>query len=267
MGAVWGLHRLRAAVLKGRDRIDVEFFDGSDHEAFVRAVEANVTHGLPLSLRERKAAAARILAGRPDMSDRSIASITGLSAKTLAAIRDRSGAEIPHLNRRLGSDGRLRPLDAAEARRRAARLLTDNPGAPLRQIAGAAGISLGTASDVRRRLRSGQDPARTPQPSSPHKHRHTPADPAAAARTAILPSLRKDPSLRLHERGRALLRWLDRHVIDRRDWPSLVGAIPPHRAGDVAELARENADTWLELARLAKQRASHLPREPRSRRC
>jgi ParB-like chromosome segregation protein Spo0J len=176
MRVIDGMHRLRAAVLKGRDRIDVEFFDGSDHEAFVRAVEANVTHGLPLSLRERKAAAARILAGRPDMSDRSIASITGLSAKTLAAIRDRSGAQIPHLNRRLGSDGRLRPLDATEARRRAARLLTDNPGAPLRQIAGATGISLGTASDVRRRLHSGQDPARTPQPSSPHKHRPGGAD-------------------------------------------------------------------------------------------
>lgn len=136
-------------MLKGRDRIEVGFFDGSDHEVFVRAVEVN-PHGLPLSLRERKAAAVRILAGRPDMSDRSIASITGLSAKTLAAIRDRSGAEIPHLNRRLGSDGRLRPLDAAQARRRAARLLTDNPGAPLRQIAHAAGISLGTGRDAMR---------------------------------------------------------------------------------------------------------------------
>ena len=81
------MHRLRAAELQGRDRIDVEYFDGSQEEAFALAVELNVTHGLPLSLADRKAAAARILAGRPQMSYRVVAAMTGLSPKTADVIR------------------------------------------------------------------------------------------------------------------------------------------------------------------------------------
>lgn len=56
MRVIDGMHRLRAAILNGRRSIDVEFFDGSDEEAFIRAVEQNVAHGLPLTLADRKAA-------------------------------------------------------------------------------------------------------------------------------------------------------------------------------------------------------------------
>src|SRR6266536_5847535 len=60
MRVVDGVHRLRAAQLCGRDEIEVRFFDGSEQEAFVLAVRTNVAHGMPLSLADRKAAAARI---------------------------------------------------------------------------------------------------------------------------------------------------------------------------------------------------------------
>lgn len=68
-------HRVEAALLNGKEEIEAEFFDGSADEAFVKAVELNIAHGLPLTLTERKLAAARIMASCPDLSDRAIASI------------------------------------------------------------------------------------------------------------------------------------------------------------------------------------------------
>src|SRR5438477_12197277 len=35
MRIIDGMHRLRAAILQGRDEIDVKFFDGSEKDAFV----------------------------------------------------------------------------------------------------------------------------------------------------------------------------------------------------------------------------------------
>src|SRR4051794_5816808 len=49
MRVIDGIHRLMAASLKGQKMIDVKLFDGSREEAFLKAVEANVEHGLPLS--------------------------------------------------------------------------------------------------------------------------------------------------------------------------------------------------------------------------
>lgn len=121
MRVIDGMHRLRAAELNGRSRIEVEFFDGSEADAFVRAVEANIAHGLPLAMADRKAAALRIIRSHPDMSNREIARCVGLSDKTVAMIR-RSSADIPHSNVRKGADGRVRPLGASEGRLRAARV-------------------------------------------------------------------------------------------------------------------------------------------------
>ncbi|MCX4745120.1 ParB N-terminal domain-containing protein [Kitasatospora sp. NBC_01287] len=105
-----GMHRWRAAQLRGDTEIEVVYLDGSDDEAFVRAVEANTRHGLPLSLGDRKAAAARILTTRPEWSDRAIAAMAGLSPKTVATVRRRATEEIPQLPARVGRDGKVRPL-------------------------------------------------------------------------------------------------------------------------------------------------------------
>src|ERR1044072_4324236 len=57
MRVIDGMHRVRAAELRGRTEIDARFFDGATLDAFVLAVHANVTHGLPLSLADRLQAA------------------------------------------------------------------------------------------------------------------------------------------------------------------------------------------------------------------
>ncbi|MEV5778942.1 hypothetical protein AB0L49_48580, partial [Streptomyces antimycoticus] len=115
-----GMHRLQAARLRGEKGIPVRYLDGPVSEVFIHSVAANVSHGLPLTLKDRKAAAGRILASHPDLSDRAIARITGISPKTVSAVRRASTEEVPQPEVRVGADGRSRPLDAARRREAAA---------------------------------------------------------------------------------------------------------------------------------------------------
>jgi ParB-like chromosome segregation protein Spo0J len=259
MRVIDGMHRLRVAVQEGRELVEVIFFDGSDDEAFIRAVELNIKHGLPLSLSDRKAAARRILVADAALSNGAVAAKTGLSDKTVAAIRACSGPEVPDPNTRLGRDGRVYPVGyAAEGRARAARLIAERPKASLREIAAAAGVSPGIVSDVRKRVTAGVDPAghdshaerATIASNSQRRKARTTADrhrPAEDKRAALM-QLRSDPSVRDKQAGRELLRWLSTHAIDIGDLPEYASAIPAHRAAQVAVLARQSADAWSELA-------------------
>ncbi len=158
MRVIDGMHRLMAASLLGRETIDVIFFDGNETDVFLRAVQENITHGLPLSQADRRAAAERIITSHPHLSDRAIGHSAGLAAKTVAAIRKSSSDEIPQSNARVGRDGKVRPLDSGAGRRRAAELLAQQPDASLRDVARAAGISPATVLDVRKRLERGESP-------------------------------------------------------------------------------------------------------------
>ena len=158
MRVIDGMHRVRAAIAAGKHEIQVRFFDGDEDEAFLHAVKENVTHGLPLSLEDRRAAAQRIIIRSPHLSDRAIGRYTGLSDKTVSTIRQRSTAEGAQTSMRVGMDGRARPLHSFEGRQRAVELWTARPDASLREVAAIAGVSVGTAHDVRKRMERGEDP-------------------------------------------------------------------------------------------------------------
>jgi hypothetical protein len=87
MRIVDGFHRVAAAMSRGVEEIDAYLIDGSLDTAFIAGVEADVFHGLPPSLSDRYAAAARILQTRAETSDRVIAASTGLSVNVVCAIR------------------------------------------------------------------------------------------------------------------------------------------------------------------------------------
>ncbi|WP_047870536.1 ParB/RepB/Spo0J family partition protein, partial [Nocardiopsis sp. RV163] len=157
MRVIDGCHRVRAALLNGATTIRARFFDGSEAEAFVEAIRQNVEHGLPLSLTDRKSAAARLIAAHPSYSNRAIARITGLSDGTVRSLRA-SGTAGGGEGGRRGRDGRVRPSTAAEGRIRAHEMIQSNPDVPLRTVANRAGVSLGTAHDVRKRLQRGDHP-------------------------------------------------------------------------------------------------------------
>ncbi|MGQ4512762.1 ParB/RepB/Spo0J family partition protein [Streptomyces sp. DW26H14] len=165
MRIIDGLHRYRAAILRGQTSISVKFFDGSDEEAFIHGVKTNVTHGLPLSLAERKVATEHIVRMCPQLSDRAIAGMVGLSATTVAVVRNRSGVQNDQSNTRIGRDGRVRPNDAEERRRRALDVIRRYPEASIREIARAAGVSVGTAHSLRAgTLKKQAEPAGRAQP-------------------------------------------------------------------------------------------------------
>jgi ParB-like chromosome segregation protein Spo0J len=155
MRVIDGMHRLSAAKLRGHGSIDVRFVHCDEMSSFVLAVRANVTHGLPLSLTDRKAAAARILGHYPHWSDRAIAQVSGLSANTVAKLRHSLTEPYEQLDARIGRDGRVRPLDGAQRRAAAARLMREEPGASLRDVARRVGISPETARRVRAQLSLG----------------------------------------------------------------------------------------------------------------
>ncbi|MGW1998292.1 transcriptional regulator [Embleya sp. NPDC001921] len=260
-----GIHRLMAALSKGREVIDVELFDGTDEDAFLHAVKANVGHGLPLSQADRRAAATRIIASHPHMSDRAIARIAGLGAKTVGAIRRRSAGALPQLNARIGRDGRIRPLNSVEGRQRAAEVIAAHPKASLREIARLAGISPATASDVRKRLESGEGPVgvlpveidaqdetetgRSTGSRVERKVRTLQPDPGS-----VVEKLLRDPSLRHKEEGRHLLRILRQNAIGMEEWAELTAAVPPHCGALVVHLARQYAETWLGFAQELDER-------------
>ncbi|SED21567.1 ParB-like nuclease domain-containing protein [Amycolatopsis tolypomycina] len=259
-----GMHRLRAAELRREDRIDVQYYEGDDDSSFILGVRANITHGLPLSLADRAAAATRICAVRPYLSDRTIASATGLSTKTIRSIRAQSSGENSGTAARVGRDGRVRPLSTEPGRRLAAQLMAENPDASLRAISRAAGIAVATARDVRERVRAGLSPVPENQRRAdrgPNRNVVPRAGEAGNGNSpetgelTILRTLARDPSLRFSERGRALLRWLVAHTADVRGWKRFVNDIPPHCEDVLARISRMNAAAWHELAgRLERQR-------------
>jgi ParB-like chromosome segregation protein Spo0J len=279
MRVIDGMHRLMAASLQGRETIDVIFYAGTESDVFLRAVQENVAHGLPLSQADRRAAAERIIASHPHMSDRGIGSSVGLAAKTVAAIRKNSSEETPQANARIGRDGKVRPLDSGKGRQRAAELLTQQPEASLRDVARAAGISAATVLDVRKRLERGEPPV-PERPSAPRKSpmnddvtdgnagtRPGDGDTSVSAiplrsraltspaPAAAVEKLLRDPSLRGNERGKGMLRLLHVNAVGAEHLPDAAAAVPPHCVGIVVQLARQYATMWQDFARELDGRA------------
>ncbi|MFC7843754.1 transcriptional regulator, partial [Streptomyces sp. NPDC057382] len=96
MTVIDGVHRLRAVERSGATHISAVLFNGDERQAFLLAVKLNSNHGLPLSLADRKAAALHLLADFPEWSNRRLAGVVGLSDKTVAALRQRSGGDFTH---------------------------------------------------------------------------------------------------------------------------------------------------------------------------
>lgn len=263
MSVIDGLHRLQAARLRGQDTIAVRFFDGTAADAFVVAVKSNIAHGLPLSLADRKHAAERIVRSHPKWSDRMIASVTGVAARTVAEIRRRTMTRPAGREVRIGRDGRARPVDRTQGRRLATELISKNPDLSLRKVAKAAGISPETVRDVRNRLRQGQDPlpARRGGAMSGaggRADRHEPAGRPAGNHAAVMEKLKADPALRFNETGRNLLMLLNVHTLKPGDWDKIINNVPPHCGAIVAQLARDLADIWADFAMRVERQVGDL---------
>jgi ParB-like chromosome segregation protein Spo0J len=270
-----GMHRLEAAKLHGEKKVRARVVNCTDEEAFILAVKSNTLHGLPLSRADRVEGAKRILTWHPDWSDRAVGVATGLSAKTIAGIRRRSGDEIQQFSKRLGRDGKRRPVANAEGRRRAVDYITARPDASLREVAREADVSLGTVHDVRARMRRGLDPlavgarrpsdrraaeipadapAGRPQPGDIASLRDTRCGPQQQTWPTVSAKLANDPSLKYTEGGRNFIRWMATHILRGSEWKEFIDAIPPHWLKEVSLVAENASGEWRDFAEQLKRR-------------
>jgi hypothetical protein len=149
-------------------------------------------------------------------------------------------------------------------------MIKADPAASIRTIAKAAGVSPSTVWDVQERLRNGVNPVpqRQEQAETAGKReerrdrlsrrpmsrsREKPAD-----AVLVLRNLRNDPSLRLKEAGRELLRWLETHAAAANDYQRLADTVPAHCTTTIAELARTNARVWSEFANQVERRGREI---------
>lgn len=268
MRVVDGAHRLGAARLRRDELIQARMFDGTEQEAFLLGVRANLADGLPLSVTDRTRVAERIIQSCASWSDRTIGAASGLSARRVSAARRRlaaTGDTTEDGGARIGRDGRVRPLDSTEGRLKAVAYIRRHPHASLREIARHAGVSPSTANDVRNRLRRGENPvpqqARRPadRRAEPVPAPVEPADvriPVGPSLDALLDGLKADPSLRFTESGRRLLRWIFTRVVQDHEWNNLAPSVPPHCTYVIADVARRCSQEWQEFAdRLERQAA------------
>jgi ParB-like chromosome segregation protein Spo0J len=264
-----GMHRVEVAKLRGEWRINARLVDCSDEEALVLAIRSNTLHGLPLSKADRISSAKRILANHPDWSDRALAGIAGLSARSIASLRNSATGEASLPIKRLGRDGKRRPVVASEGRRRAAEYINAHPEASLRQVARETDVSIGTVHDVRERLRRGTlhlakepeclagqvasdstsataTPQASPARSLPIRRGTGNAQPLAWP--AVSAKLASDPALRYTEGGRAFLRWMSMHSMQADEWREFIDAIPQRWLREVSQVAASMSEEWQQFA-------------------
>jgi len=238
-----GVHRVAAARLLGLDRIEASFFDGGPDEALIEFVRRNVYHGLPLTLRERKRAAGRVLVIHPEWSDRRIAELCAISPKTMGRLRRTSGerptGESPHLDTRsrIGRDNKSRPVNTALVRSRVVEAIKEQPGASLRTIAALVGVSPETVRSVRMNM---SRPAVAEAVGAP--------DPAEEA------AWRQGLALAPCEEEEDFVAWFDRTSVREGDWWRRVGAVPLSRIPEIADEARRRSEVWMRFARCLKER-------------
>jgi ParB-like chromosome segregation protein Spo0J len=239
-----GQHRVAAARDLGLVNIRASFFDGSPDDAYIEFVRRNVGHGLPLGLAERRHAARRMLAADPSRSDRGIAKVCGLSPKTIGKIRSQGdGGSRALAAKRVGRDGRLRPVDAADLRARITRELEAQPSAPLRQIARQVGASPETVRSVKLRLH--QD--RRPQPPSGGAT-------VVGLSTQRARRLGQDVAFASREGCQGFTKLFDTTGVDRAVLLAHIDDIPLSRIYDVADEARRRAAHWREFADVLESR-------------
>jgi len=234
-----GVHRVEAAKALGHTTIVAMLFDGSADEAYVASIKYNVEHGLPLTLAERKEGAHHILRAHPTWSDRRIAAICGLSPVTLGSLRARmreASGLVPddvRSERRIGRDGRSRPVDTLGARQRVAEAIVQAPELSLRKISAQVGSSPETVRSVRAELQSawheldGQE------------------------------WWRQDSALNSSDGGRQLVKWLTRANIDLDKSEGHLDSVPLSRVYDLAAEARRRASAWNAFADALEFKVRH----------
>jgi len=280
MKIIDGMHRLSAARLRNQDTVEARFFDGTADEAFVISVLANITHGMPLTRKDRKAAALRILTTYSDWSDRLVSSYAGLSHSTVAKLRKLSTGQNGQLTGRLGKDGKIHPATGTDKRTIAAEPIRGSRSTPSHGDAHGADAPSTTDRYVEQQRKSRPQESRglaiprgyatgTPAPATSHTNNRTLVGSAAPVSIDVRPSralrpavatalkrLRLNPAVRFNEDGRALVRLLSIAESNVADSYELTPTAPEHCLATIADIASALGDAWHDIARDLRRNAA-----------
>jgi hypothetical protein len=260
-----GNYRVAAARRLGLAKLMAWTFSGSESDAFAESLRLNAAHGLPLTQTERLRAVTRVVSDHPEWSDRRIAAACGVSSATAAKARGALAVDEPcapiHSVRRIGLDGRARPLSPAATRQRIVEALTAEPDASLREIAAIVGSSPETVRTMRRLLAnsSDRDPicADRDLPSIPHADSCRPPKSSASGVVTIDAAILSSP------RGDEFAEWFANTKISS-EWQAFATSLPLSRVYVIADEALRRAREWEEFARTLHSRSDVPALEPPS---
>jgi ParB-like chromosome segregation protein Spo0J len=246
MTVIDGIHRLEVFRKSGRTHIEAVFVSGDDTEALALAIQANVSHGKPLSRVERYGAVVTLLRRCPERSDRWLGEICGLSHSTVARLRRTSlEAEVTGgAPTRLGRDGRRRPIDPTTVRAGVTQVINERPTMSLRKMAAAAGVA---PSTVRRTMVGVRGPPSVPSETVAASR---PDDRIRNGRAFSV----EDPAFSSTPPLAEIGAWLARTSVTADDLHYLED-VPLGHIYDVADECRRRAKVWAEMADMAEKRA------------
>lgn len=216
--------------------------------------------GLAADLEDRRRAAQDVLAEHPEWSDRRIGSLCGLSGKTVAGLRRQlsgpgPGGVVIGLDRRVGKDGKARPVSSEQVRERIRAALEENPYSSLRAVAALVGASPETVRSVRARMQSGRSAVTPIAPWAVVRPRPMEAfeDAEAGSDEERPPVWETDRALASCGDSGRFARWFSQSEVDE-EWHDHVWSIPIGRVYEVVDEARRRAATWSRFASLLETR-------------
>lgn len=255
MAVIDGHHRLAAAKRLGLTSISAVYFDGNSEMAELEAIRRNVTHGMPLTLAERRSAASRILKRYPGWSDSKVAEICGVSSKTVGRLRSQvvGGSNLP-TEWRVGRDGKRHPARSGAARDRVLKLLADQPSLTVRDVAETTGVSEQTVRSVRKRLEEQDLDADRGTPPELVRENRSISIPHIRSVEAPYTGLQKvsvwhnDTACSSTEAGQLFATWFDGHSIDNIETTTYVSCVPLSRIYDVIDESQRRSKFWSNYA-------------------
>ena len=251
-----GAHTVAAARRLGMQTAHVQWFDGTWVDAAEAFVLRNSTEvSLPLTLGDRRRLIESMLRAEPTWSDRRIAEVCGVSPKVIARSRSDESATQPTFGaeKRIGRDGRARPIRAGAMRSSIEQMLEQQPDASLRTIASALGVSPETVRSVRRDREVGSDVA-----ERPGRHPATVVGHDVVRRPIFreVPApWREDNAFSSTNTGAEFVDWFEATNVGSQ--PGRPDLVPLSRIYEIADEARRRAAYWTDFAEELERRARH----------
>ncbi|WP_051865894.1 transposase [Streptomyces griseus] len=134
MRIIEGMHRLRAAEIRGEQSIDVVFFDGDEEDVFITSDRPVVAQGAPLPRADGNSKENRFVIPHPQRSDRAIAAATRPEPGTVGAMCGCSAVPDVASTTRAAFDGRVLPLCMATGHGNICEPVGSEPEAPARHL-------------------------------------------------------------------------------------------------------------------------------------